>query len=363
MQFCRDNPRSWAGGKPIDFIPAIWPGFSWTNMGARNGRPNAWPRNAGQFLWYQVREYLKRDTYNNITSLYLIMFDEYGESTVWMKAASDFFDVPLEQYFLTHAADGTWLSSDYYMRLANTLVQSFKNKGSGAVDIGSLNDIGTSSIVPHSLGPVFWRNSFERRTGRLRPGEGAFVSVPHLQIDVGVPQGGVLGVAQNVIVSEAFTVNRPAVDRNATSDNYSPPSTILGMVYASDDTSYSARSGDSVFRLAGQRTAGTGASYNYKIADTRIRIESGMRLSYWVNVSGLGANVMVDLLLDNGAYLSATAATQNTGSPQDGWQQKTLSIPASLNGHYITAVIIAYRDSSATTGNFAALIDDIIIEK
>ena len=360
IAFCRSVRRRWAGNRPIDFIPVIWPGFSWTNMGAREGRPNAWPRNAGQFLWYQAREYLRRDTQHNISGLYLIMFDEYGESTVWMKAASDFFDVPLGQYFVTLAADGTWLSNDYYMRLANVLVESFKNRGPRAFDIGPLNeyDNESSSFVQHSLGPVFWRNSFERRPGRLRPGDGDFVFVGHLQIDVGVPHGAVLGTPQNVTVDGPFTVNRPNVARNAISDTYTPPSTTQGMVYVPN-----ARSGDSAFRLAGQRTAGTGASYDYKIAETRIRVESGMRLSYWVQASGLGTNVMVDLLLDNGTYVSTSAAAQNTGSPQSGWQQRTVLLPSSLNGRYITAVIIAYRDSGAASGVFSALIDDIIIEK
>ena len=357
MEFCQTYPRSWAGNKPIDFFPAIWPGFSWTNMGARNGRPNVWPRDAGQFAWYQVREYLNRDFNHNITGLYLIMFDEYGESTVWMKAATDFFDVPLGQYFVTHAADGTWLSSDYYMRLAHTLVQSFKSRGPGAVDIGPLNqyDNGSSSIVPHSLGPVFWRNSFERRNGRLRPGEGAFVPVPHLQIDVGIPHGEVLDT-QNVTVNEPFTVNRPPVSINATSDNYNPPSTTLGMVYTSDG--YSSKSGDSAFRLAGTKNTGSSALYRYQIAETRIKIEPGMSLSYWINAVDLGLNVMVDLELDDGTYISNA-----TGPSGSGWQQKTLSIPNSLEGRYITAVIIAYRDSGTETGSFEALIDDIIIAK
>ena len=372
MEFCRENLRSWADNKPIAYMPVFWPGFAWTNMTLNPGTPNQIPRFAGQRMWNQVREYLKYNANNEFAAFYLAMFDEYDESTALMKAGTDFFDIPLEQYFKTFAVDGTWLSSDYYLRLAQTIIQTIKNAGPGAVDIGPLNQYsnGSSSIVPHSLGPVFWRNSFERRTGRLKFGGGQGdvsnpIPVHHLQLDVGVPHGAVIAPVQNITVSGAFTVNRPEVAANAVSDNYTPPSASLGMVYASDDPAYSARSGESAFRLAGQRTAGEGALYRYKIADTRIKIESGMILNYWINTNtaSLGTNVLVDLLLDNGVYVSASASAQNTGTPQDGWQHKTLALPADLNDRYITAVIIAYRDTGTAIGNFAALIDDISIDK
>ena len=247
------------------------------------------------------------------------------------------------------------------MRLAKTLVESFKTRGPGAVDIGPLNnyDNGSSSIVPHSLGPVFWRNSFERRNGLIKQAAGIpSVPVRHLPVDIGVPHGEVVGIPHNVTINGVFTVNRPEVPLFAVSDSYNPPSGSLGIVYTG-----SAKSGDSVFRLVGQRTDGTGASYLYKIADTRIAVESGMRLSYWINAAGLGFNVMVDLLLDDDTYVSASASAHNTGHPQNGWQQRTLAIPASLDGRYITAVIIAYRDSGTASGGFTALIDDIIIDR
>ena len=368
LEFCRTNPRSWADNKPIAYMPVFWPGFGWTNMTNNPGTPNQIPRNAGQFVWNQVQRYLGQDRNREFAGLYLAMFDEYDEGTAWMKAGSDYFDIPLDQYFKTYAVDGTWLSSDYYLRIAGAIAGVFKNMAIRGGAIPPLNDYTNSGsvIVDHSLGPVFWRNSFERRNGRLKfgGGEGA-LSTPspanHLPLDVGVPHGEVIGEPQNVTVSGAFTVNRPNVASNAWNDRYRPPSTTLGMVYASDDPSYSARSGDSAFRLAGQRTAGTGAVYRYKIADTRIRVGPGMRLSYWINAAGLGTNVMVDLVLDNGAYLSTSAAAQNTGSPQGGWQQRTIVLPASLNSRYITAILVAYMDSGSATGNFTALIDDISI--
>ena len=370
LEFCRSNLRSWADNRPIAYMPVFWPGFGWTNMTLNPGVPNQIPRNAGQQVWNQVQRYLEYDRNNEFAALYLAMFDEYDEATSWMKAGTDYFEIPLEQYFQTFAVDGLWLSSDYYLRVANAIAGTFKNTSIRGTAIPPLNNYSNTNsvIVEHSLGPVFWRNSFERRNGRLKFGgaEGSLSTpspVNHLQVDVGIPAGQVLGEPQNVSVSGSFSVNRPAVEITARNDRWRPPSTTLGMVYASDDAAYSARSGESAFRLAGTRTAGTGASYRYKIADTRIRIESGMRLSYWIQTSGLGANVMVDVLLDNGAYLSASVAVQNTGSPQGGWQQRTLTLPAALNGRYITAVIAAYIDSGTAAGNFAALLDDIVITR
>ena len=375
LEFCREHPRSWADNQPIAFMPTVWPGFAWTNMSGNSGLPNHIPRNEGKWIWTQIQGYLNRDAGNVIRSLYFAMFDEYDEATNWMKAASDFFDIPLDQYFKTHAADGKWLSADYYLRMARAASQALQKKlaaGRGSTTAGAagytgpLNDYNDqySIIVEHSFGPVLWRNSFERRNGRLKYGAGegqpGVISAPvgHLQVDVGVPSGGVKGVPRNVTVTGAFTVNRPALGYNDRSDSYTPPSTTLGMVYTGN-----AKSGGSAFRLAGNKTAAD-ASYLYKIAETRIKINPGSTLDFWQRAeNALGANVTVDLLLNNGVYLSETAGynLHNDGPPQNGWQKKTVNIPAVLEGRYITEVIIAYRDNSTATGSFAALIDDIVI--
>jgi hypothetical protein len=369
LNFCRDNPRRWADNQPIAFMPTVWPGFAWTNMPGSPGGPNQTPRNAGQWAWVQIQNYLNRDRDNVLRSFYFAMLDEYDEATAWMKAGVDFFDVPLDQYFLTHSADGLWLSSDYYMRMARASVQALQKKiaaGGGSSTpgdagyTGPLNDYtnANSVLVEHSNGPVFWRNSFERRNGRSKLDTGRSLPVGHLQIDVGVPSGSVIGNPQNVTVAGEFTVNRPAV-RGARADRYEPPSETLGMIYTA-----SARSGGSAFRLAGDRTAGSGASYLYRIAEARIKVSGNMSLSYWQRAeNALGANVTVDLLLDNGSYLSASAGynVRNDGAAQSGWQKKTVAIPGALANRYITAVIVAYKDSGTATGSFAALIDDIII--
>jgi hypothetical protein len=353
-------------------MPTVWPGFAWTNMSGNSGVPNSTSRNAGEWIWTQISGYLDRDTNNVIRSLYFAMLDEYDEATAWMKAGVDYFDIPVGQYFLTHSADGKWLSSDYYLRLAKVSVDALKKKiaagggntSSGNGYTGPLNETGLNSVtVEHSLGPVFWRNSFERREGRLKYGtsEGGgtptSVTVRHLQIDVGIPSGDVIGTPQGVTISGTFTTNRSKVEGE--SDSYTPPSTSLGMVYK---TSHDARSGDSAFRLAGSTATGT-SSYLYKIADTRIKANSNMVLSFWQKAeNSLGANVTVDLLLDNGTYLSATSGYELQGTATVGtWVERKVILPTIVNNRYITAVIVAYRDTG-TGGNFATLIDDITIK-
>ena len=386
LAFCDDNRRSWANNRPISFMPTVWPGFAWTNMNGNSGEPNAIPRNGGQWIWRQIQEYLNRDTNNIIQNIYLAMFDEYDEATAWMKGGVDYFDIPVNQYFKTHSADGLWLSSDYYMRMAKAAIDALKKKiaagggstsGAGNKYTQPLNDYSNASsvIVEHSLGPIFWRNSFERRTSRQKYGqsegqEGTLLwnVRGHLQIDVGVPNGGVVGTPQNVTVTGPFTVNRTKVEfqNSIQPDNYTLPAQGLGMVYTpAAGGAYSARSGDSAFRLAGTRTAGNGASYIYRIANTRIKANSDMSLTYWIRTeNALDNNVGVDLrLANNGAYLSSVATASNVGSPVNGWQQKKVDLPAAWNGQYITEVLITYRDTGTATGGFAALVDDIIIMK
>jgi len=272
---------------------------------------------------------------------------------------------------MTHSADGLWVSSDYYLRLVKAAGDALKNGGT----VGPLNEPGAAgnNTVEHSNGPIFWRNSFERRTGRLgygASGEGhnpTYTPVRHIEIDVGVPNGSTISNT-NATVTGAFTTNRPRnndgliLNWNATVDNYNPPSTTLGMVYsASAGGSYSARSGDSAFRLAGNKTSTGNAEYIYKIANTRIKANSNMSLTFWIKTENAqGGKINVELKRADGVLLN-TGYT-NTGTPDgNGWQKRTVAIPAGWSGNYITEIIIAFRDDSSEIGGFAALIDDIMI--
>ncbi|NEB79830.1 xylosidase/arabinosidase [Streptomyces sp. SID14478] len=95
-----------------EYQPVIYPGFAWSNW---NGGPrNEIPRKAGDFMWQQAAAVARCGT----KSAFIAMFDEYDEATAIAPAATDKSMIPADQYFLTLDADGTSVSSDFYLRLA-----------------------------------------------------------------------------------------------------------------------------------------------------------------------------------------------------------------------------------------------------
>ena len=96
-----------------DYMPVVWPGFSWHNL--NHGPTNQIPRNGGAFYW--------RQSYNAVsagcTMLYGAMFDEMDEGTAMFKLAPTKAELPAQGKFVPLNADGTTLPSDWYLRLAN----------------------------------------------------------------------------------------------------------------------------------------------------------------------------------------------------------------------------------------------------
>jgi hypothetical protein len=97
----------WARKHNIDYMPVVFPGFSWHNLkGAKLG---AIPRLRGQFLWSQV----VANKEAGMNMLYIAMFDEVDEGTAIFKCSNN----PPSSggaSFLT--LEG--LPSDFYLRLA-----------------------------------------------------------------------------------------------------------------------------------------------------------------------------------------------------------------------------------------------------
>jgi hypothetical protein len=125
----------WCQSRGIDYLPVLFPGFAWSNW---NGGPrNQIPRLHGDFMWRQFANI--RDV--GITSAYVAMFDEYDEGTAIAKAAENWFMTPLDQYFLALDADGTPVSSDFYLRLA----------GDGALMLKGELPLQWSHPTPHTL--------------------------------------------------------------------------------------------------------------------------------------------------------------------------------------------------------------------
>src|SRR5258708_35187453 len=61
--------------------------------------------------------------------------------------------IPKKQYFLTTSADGTYLSSDFYMRLAYKVTRQ----------INQLDALNSTMPIQYSNGPVFFRTSNEAK--------------------------------------------------------------------------------------------------------------------------------------------------------------------------------------------------------
>jgi arabinoxylan arabinofuranohydrolase len=101
----------------IDYMPVIFPGFSWYNMhdGVSTSPINQIPRAGGNFYW--------RQAYNAISAgskfVYVAMFDEVDEGTAMFKVAATNASAPANATFVTMDEDGQSLPSDWYLRLAN----------------------------------------------------------------------------------------------------------------------------------------------------------------------------------------------------------------------------------------------------
>lgn len=99
---------AWCAGHRLDYLPVVFPGFSWHNMYPA-GKTNAVPRLRGGFLWSQIQA----DKRAGAEMLYVAMFDEVDEGTAIFKCTND---VPPEAEAPFVNYEG--LPSDFYLRLA-----------------------------------------------------------------------------------------------------------------------------------------------------------------------------------------------------------------------------------------------------
>lgn len=97
----------WCKTNKIDFVPVVYPGFSWHNM-YPNSPMNQIPRNRGQFFWKQ----LSSDIKTGVEMFYIAMFDEVDEGTAILKSSKN---PPVgKSNFVTVESD---LPNDYYLFL------------------------------------------------------------------------------------------------------------------------------------------------------------------------------------------------------------------------------------------------------
>jgi hypothetical protein len=320
--------KAFCDANNIDYLPVLFPGFSWSTW--NTGAPNSIPRIAGEFLWRQA--YNIRST--GINQMYFAMFDEYDEGTAIMKAATDWSMIPTNQYFVTLSADGIWVSSDFYLRVAGTATAMVKSADTPSQVLS----------VPHSQGPDYYRNSFEKRYTEYVEKEGGEVKNGIFNLDPCFFNHAILG-----------------------SSNVSLPTCEI----IKDDAN--SNRGSYVVIVGGNPTSSSTAFYSYKFAEVKIPVVADLQFSFWKKtVNEPGKYVSVDLMFKSGRKLSQLINYRNNlglsmdpssgiGTVGAGWENIKCRLGVGeLVGDEITGIIITY-DKPASSGPFLAYFDDIFI--
>ena len=319
--------KTYCDARNIQYMPVNFPGFAWSQW---NGNDvNQAPRNAGEFMWRQATNIKKLGVQN----MYFAMFDEYDEGTAIMKNATDWSMIPTDQYFLTSSADGIWCSSDFQLRVAGAAVEMLK--GTRAV---------TSNVpVAHSNGPVYYRNSFEKRTTAYN-----YVN------DVATKNG-------TFNIDPCFYQNAVVLQSN-----------VLSPLCEIQTTN--PRSGLYSVKSTGTIATTSAAKYSYKIANVKIAVKPTMRFSFWKKTeTELGRYVFVDLKSKKGVYLKSSYTDQNGtsmnattahGTVGGDWEKFSCNFgDGVLLGDTITEIHINFDKAGIETGVYTAYFDDFLIEE
>jgi hypothetical protein len=317
--------KTYCDARNIKYMPVLFPGFAWSQW--NTGSVNSAPRNAGEFMW--------RQAYNiknlGLNSMYFAMFDEYDEGTAIMKNATDWSMIPTDQYFLTSSADGIWCSSDFQLRVAAASIEMLK--GTRAIT--------TTVPIPHSLGPVYYRNSFEKRT---------------------TAYNYVNDVAQN---TGTFNLD-PCFYKSTVLTN----SNIVNPYC--DIQQLNVRNGLYSVKVTGTTSSSISAVYSKRISEVKIPVTKDMKLSFWKKTENdLGRYVFVDLITNTGKKLSAYSYTDQNGTSMNastahgtigaGWEKFSCDFGKDiLLGETIAGIQINYDQTAI--GSYEAYFDDFLVE-
>ncbi|MEM7312895.1 MAG: glycoside hydrolase family 71/99-like protein [Planctomycetota bacterium] len=99
--------KKWCDEGEIDFLPVVFPGFSWHNLKGKS--PNEIPRRGGKFFWSQIEATQEA----GCEMIYVAMFDEVDEGTAIFKCTND-PPVGDDVQFITYEG----LPSDHYLKMA-----------------------------------------------------------------------------------------------------------------------------------------------------------------------------------------------------------------------------------------------------
>ncbi|UCD29773.1 MAG: hypothetical protein JSV03_04625, partial [Planctomycetota bacterium] len=131
----------------IDYLPVVWPGFSWDNLKRLPHGDSLKPRLGGRFLWSQIHAARSAGA----EMLFVAMFDEVDEATAIFKVADEH---PVTGHWITYQG----LPHDWYMRLAGAAGRMLK----GEIPLTS-----TFPINPHCNGDEVSFNLGEDHADRI----------------------------------------------------------------------------------------------------------------------------------------------------------------------------------------------------
>ena len=109
--------RKWCERENVDFLPVVFPGFSWHNL--HGGKLDQIPRLKGEFFWSQV----KAAKGIGCDMIYVAMFDEVDEATAIFKCTN----IPPtadNAKFITYEG----LPGDHYLKLTGKAGQLLRNE-------------------------------------------------------------------------------------------------------------------------------------------------------------------------------------------------------------------------------------------
>jgi hypothetical protein len=108
----------------IDYMPGVFPGFSWANLMNEPSRRNQIPRRCGRFLWSQATQFKAA----GVTMMFGAMYDEANEGTAFFPLVARAVDTPELPVYLALDADGCALPSDWYLQIATQITRSLRGE-------------------------------------------------------------------------------------------------------------------------------------------------------------------------------------------------------------------------------------------
>ena len=249
------------------------------------------------------------------------MFDEYDEGTAIAPAADSYLSVPIDQYFLTYSADGTYIAPDFYMRLAGEITRMIKKE----------IPVSSQLHTKYSEGPVYFRTSVE--TG--------YDAMPNW-------------------------LN--TLDQTSILTNVSGPASG-GKPFCALSTT-NAKTGARAIKFEGTDQSSEISFAYMKVFDVNIPVSTDTWLSFMTFPENeLSRHCTIDLIMTDGSTLRDSGAEDEDGvSMHPGalhgilneWSETSCDIGLWLAGKTIDRILIAF-DNGPGAGDFRCYFDDITV--